>query len=484
MKSCDIFDDILMVHIMDNNKVRYLLRNVFHEHGIDIIHKPLRLNSILRDYAKGQFDVEIYLLLLSATEGIVDELLKNKLSPLNVLAAKLSLQLHEKFGIDKSSATWAVDSWIFALNLNVDIPSPNLTARVTPNKIDTHFSERNREAEYFFTVEQTTKKLAVLFADICGSTSLFDALGDDLARHFTANCIKTMISEISHYKGTLIKTIGDEIMCTFPNAQFALSAACAMQNAVKNSKVNSKQPLSIRVGFHYGIVICEANDVFGDTVNVAARVAGLAKADQIMTTAAVYVELPAILQNKTRQFKSATLKGKQEQCEIYWVLWKEDEDNENPPLPSILHYDTRFATTVILKYIPRNTTYRQILQFVKPALEGGMFSKSGMIERILVLVRKDRLSDIMEFHAILYIQPAETAKKAIDKLHRKQLNNHYIAVAEYIERSIHNSRNNIHTKAEHPEGKRVTDRRDTNKLFRLIAIEQLKDFTWTENSEV
>jgi class 3 adenylate cyclase len=127
-----------------------------------------------------------------------------------------------------------------------------------------------------------------VFADICGSTSLYDELGDDLARHFTANCIKIMVREISLFKGTLIKTIGDEIMCTFPNAKLALNAACAMQNAVKNSGANSKQPLSIRIGFHYGFVICETNDVFGDTVNVAARVAGLAKADQILTTSAVY----------------------------------------------------------------------------------------------------------------------------------------------------------------------------------------------------
>ena len=112
-----------------------------------------------------------------------------------------------------------------------------------------------------------------------------------------------MSSQISPYKGILIKTIGDEIMCTFPDAKSALNAACAMQNAVKNSREDSKQPLSIRIGFHYGVVICEADDVFGDTVNVAARVAGIAKTDQIMTTAATYDALPATLQNQTRPLR-------------------------------------------------------------------------------------------------------------------------------------------------------------------------------------
>ncbi len=455
-----------MAHTMDN-KAQYLLRNALHEHGIDIIHDPLRLQAILREYAKGQFNAEIYLWVLSATEGIADKLLKNNSVPFKVLAASLSLQLHENFCIDKSSALWVVDSWMFALDLNADLS-------LTP-KVDTYFN--GREVKSLFTVEQTTRKLAVLFADICNSTSLYDSLGDDLARHFTANCIKTMVSEISPYKGTLIKTIGDEIMCTFPNAQLALNAACAMQNAVKDSRENSKQPLSIRIGFHYGLVICEANDVFGDTVNVAARVAGIAKADQIMTTAAVYAELPAILQNQTRQFKRADIRGKQEQCEIYWVSWK--EDNKTQSLPIAPHYLTNFSTQVILKYIPQNTTYKQILQFVEPALKGGIFSKSGTIKRISVLAQKNKDSDALEFHAILSIQPDEAAKRIINKLHRKQLNGRHIAVTEYIERSVNNGRGIIHTKDRFPEGQRISDRRDIKKPFRIITIEQLKDFIWT-----
>jgi len=455
-----------MAHTMDN-KAQYLLRNALHEHGLAIIHEPLRLQAILNGYAKGQFNAEIYLWVLSATEGVADNLLKNTSIPLKELAATLSVQLYENFRIDKSSAIWVVDSWMFALDLNVDL---NLAP-----KVNTHFSDR--DTEYFFTLEQTTRKLSVLFADICNSTSLYDDIGDDLARHFTANCIKIMVSEISPYKGTLIKTIGDEIMCTFPNAQLALNAACAMQNAVKNSRENSKQPLSIRIGFHYGLVICEANDVFGDTVNVAARVAGIAKADQIMTTAAVYAELPVTLQNQTRQFKRADIRGKQEQCEIYWVLWK--EDNKTQSLPIAPHSVTSLYTKVILKYIPQSTTYRQILQFVEPALKGGIFSKSGTIKRISVLAQKNKDSDALEFHAILSIQPDEAAKRIINKLHRKQLNGRHIAVNEYIERSVNNGRGIIHTKDRFPEGQRIADRRDIKKPFRLITIEQLKDFIWT-----
>ncbi len=462
-----------------DNKARYLLQNALHSHeGINIIYEPIRLNAILRYYAEGQFDAEIYLFILSAIAGIADTLIKNNSSPLKVLAATLSLELHENLGIDKSSAVWTVNSWIFALKLKVIHTHEAAPTLLPSSKTDTRFSNRDRDARHIFTVEQRSKKLAVLFADICGSTSLYDELGDDLARHFTANCIKTMVDEISPYKGTLIKTIGDEIMCTFPNAKLALSAACAMQNAVKNSGENSKQPLSIRIGFHYGIVICEDNDVFGDTVNVAARVAGFAKADQILTTSVVHDKLPAELKNQTRQFIHINMKGKQEQCEIYWVLWK--KHHNNLPLPSVPtpDYITNLSTKIILKYIPQNTTRKQILQFIKPILKGGLFGKSGTIERISVLVQKNRLSDTMMFHAILYIQPDPVAKRIINKLNKKPLNDHQVAVTEYTERCIHN---NI-TKDKYPESRNINERRNPDQLIRIITIEQLKDFIWTDNT--
>lgn len=465
-----------LVKIYMDNNAQYLLRSLIHECGIDIIHKPLQFDTIFREYAKGQFKPEIYLLVLSSTTGVVDKLLENNSSPLNTLANQLSLQLYENLGIDKSSASWAIDSWIFALNLKVDLPPLNL-ARAQPRN---YFSERNRESGLFFNVEQSTKQLAVLFADICGSTSLYESIGDDLARHFISICIKIMVKNIAPYKGKLIKTIGDEIMCIFPNATLALNAACAMQIAVKNNMADLKQQLSIRIGFHYGSVICEANDVFGDTVNVAARVAGLAKAEQIMTTDAVYANLPDELQKKTKPYKSINLKGKQQQCDIYWVLWKKNDEEQELALPHAKHFVTSPYVQVILKHIPQNTTRRQILQFVKPALEGGLFSKSGTIEHISILVYKDHLSHIMEFHAILSIQPDEAAKRIINTLHRKPLNGHHIAVMEYIERSIYNNSRVIYTKDEHPKGNCLVDRRDSRKRFKLITIEQLKDFTWIE----
>jgi class 3 adenylate cyclase len=174
-------------------------------------------------------------------------------------------------------------------------------------------------------MSQHTEKLAVLFADICGSTALYDNLGDNMARRLIARCIATMSGEISVYQGALIKTIGDEIMCTFPSAESAFNAACAMQYAVEHGKSEGGQQLHIRVGFHYGDVISESGDVFGDTVNVAARVAATARASQIMTSKAVVDALPPTLHERTRQVMRAEFKGKQEQFDIFIVIWELDD---------------------------------------------------------------------------------------------------------------------------------------------------------------
>lgn len=174
-------------------------------------------------------------------------------------------------------------------------------------------------------MSQKTEKLAVLFADICGSTALYDRLGDDTARQLIAKCIVLMTGKVIAQQGTLIKTIGDEIMCTFPSAESALHAACAIQTALENERSDETHPIHVRIGFHYGDVICEPGDVYGDTVNVAARVASITRASQIMTTLAVFDMLPSDLRDKTHPIFRAEFKGKQEQLDIFQVIWEADD---------------------------------------------------------------------------------------------------------------------------------------------------------------
>ncbi len=169
------------------------------------------------------------------------------------------------------------------------------------------------------------EKLAVLFADICGSTALYEKLGDDLARGVIANCLQTIGDKVPLYEGKITKTLGDEVMAVFPCAEDAFRAACAMQAAVKNVQPVNGSPLHIRIGFNYGEVIKESNDVFGNTVNVAARVAAITRAGQIMATREVLNVLPADLQRRMHLIMRAEFKGKREQQDVYQVTWDRED---------------------------------------------------------------------------------------------------------------------------------------------------------------
>ncbi|MBF0128033.1 MAG: adenylate/guanylate cyclase domain-containing protein, partial [Magnetococcales bacterium] len=101
-----------------------------------------------------------------------------------------------------------------------------------------------------------------MFADIAGSTQIYEKLGDAKAREITSRCIEVLSETTERYGGRVIKTIGDEVMCTFPTADDAARAAVCMQETVSEN-ASQLGSLHIRVGFHFGEVILENGDVFG-----------------------------------------------------------------------------------------------------------------------------------------------------------------------------------------------------------------------------
>ncbi len=173
-----------------------------------------------------------------------------------------------------------------------------------------------------------TTPMAILFADVSGSTRLYEKLGDTHARTLIAKYINILIQATELKDGRLVKTIGDEVMCVFPTADLAAEAALLMQDEVKSISAGEAYPQSIRIGFHFGQVIEEGGDVFGDAVNVAARMAGQAKADQIITSGMTREELSAQHQEATRFLLSTTVKGKREAIEIHELTSGEAELTE------------------------------------------------------------------------------------------------------------------------------------------------------------
>jgi class 3 adenylate cyclase len=162
---------------------------------------------------------------------------------------------------------------------------------------------------------------AILFADVAGSTRLYEMMGDRVAKQTINDLLQRMTGVAERYSGVLVKTIGDEILCRFPTAERAVSAAIAMQEELDADTV-SPMRLQMRMGLQWGSIIMEHNDVFGDAVNVAARMSAIARAGQIITTRETVAALPEKLAAKTRLFDTTQVKGKQDSLVIYEVLWE------------------------------------------------------------------------------------------------------------------------------------------------------------------
>jgi hypothetical protein len=165
-------------------------------------------------------------------------------------------------------------------------------------------------------MEQSPVSLAILFADISGSTRLYEVLGDVRARERTSRCLSILTEVIQRHGGTVIKTIGDEVMSTFPGADAAVQAACAMQESMAAEAVPGEIALDIRIGLHYGPALVELGDVFGDAVNVAARIVALTKARQILTTRQTVEMLSPVLRAGTRHTDRAPVIGRGQQNDI------------------------------------------------------------------------------------------------------------------------------------------------------------------------
>jgi adenylate cyclase len=176
-------------------------------------------------------------------------------------------------------------------------------------------------------MSQENLSLAIVFADISGSTGLYENLGDERAHKLVSSCISVLSEVIVRHKGTIIKTIGDEVMSTFEGADMAVHAAIDMQKAIDSMPpVIPEQRIrpNIRIGLHMGPVIRHGSDVFGDAVNVASRMVSLAKPRQIITTQQTIYALPEGAGVDIRCIDRTTIKGRGGEFIIYEVIWEEE----------------------------------------------------------------------------------------------------------------------------------------------------------------
>ena len=164
-----------------------------------------------------------------------------------------------------------------------------------------------------------TGTCAVLFADLVGSTRLYEALGDREAHAITAGCLAGLSEAVERFDGILVKTIGDGVMATFLTADAAFRCAEAIVAGMRCAEREGDRPLGVHVGFHFGPVIEANGDVFGDTVNVAARLVGLAENQRIYTTESTVDHVDPTLRARLRRLGQVEIRGRRDPVVLFEV---------------------------------------------------------------------------------------------------------------------------------------------------------------------
>jgi formylglycine-generating enzyme required for sulfatase activity/class 3 adenylate cyclase len=172
-------------------------------------------------------------------------------------------------------------------------------------------------------------KVTVFFTDVVGSTTYFDRFGDTaglLLLHRHDHLVTTAVEE---FRGLVVKTIGDSVMAEFPDPDFAVRAAIAIQQRLLEHNLTAveEERMRIRTGIHYGVGFRRGNDLFGDAINLAARITKRSGPGQILVSQAAR---DALGENEfcCRSLGKVSLEGKAGSEELYEVIWTDAKSYE------------------------------------------------------------------------------------------------------------------------------------------------------------
>jgi len=166
----------------------------------------------------------------------------------------------------------------------------------------------------------------VLFADVSGSTSLYETAGDSAALEAISTCLGAARAATEASGGRVVKTMGDEVMSIFPGPDAAANAAADIQTRIDALPEVAGKKLGVRIGFHHGPVLQREDDVFGDTVNLAARLVAQAKKGEIILSTDTAELLGPVFRTMVRELHAITVKGKSEEIGLAELIWKRDAD--------------------------------------------------------------------------------------------------------------------------------------------------------------
>ena len=160
--------------------------------------------------------------------------------------------------------------------------------------------------------------LAILFVDVCDSTRIYESFGNVRASEVISALLGRLGAEVTGVRGRVVKSLGDGLMCVFPNAEAACRVATLMMVAAAESGGDGAGGvLNLRVGIHFGSVVRRGGDVFGDAINVASRVEAMASPTEILVTEAAVSRLSEQVRGRCRLIDNTRVKGRKAAIRIY-----------------------------------------------------------------------------------------------------------------------------------------------------------------------
>lgn len=172
-------------------------------------------------------------------------------------------------------------------------------------------------------IKRSRRPMTILFTDIEDSTRYWDRHGDLKGRLMVDRHNRLVFPVIRHFGGRIVKTIGDAVMAAFRDPKNAVLAAIGIQQALEKQRQEDRRfKLRVRIGVHTGKAIVEQQDMFGDAVNVAARVEGQGKGDEILVSGSTATKLKKNEFALTRRGEF-TPRGKRRSLTLYRCRWRD-----------------------------------------------------------------------------------------------------------------------------------------------------------------
>ncbi|EER60618.1 adenylate/guanylate cyclase [Acidovorax delafieldii 2AN] len=178
----------------------------------------------------------------------------------------------------------------------------------------------------------------VVFADISGSTSLYETLGNERATAAITQLTHWICETVEEHQGRVVKTLGDGVLGVFADAACAIAATAAMLRGHDDRLSHSAQArrMDIRVGVASGEVVDVDGDCYGEAVNVASRLCERAGPAEIWATEAAVLLAGATAEVWYRKLGMMEIRGKAEMLVLYQVEWREDEEPDSQTMQATL----------------------------------------------------------------------------------------------------------------------------------------------------